>query len=107
MRKILFSLSLLWVVAAFALAFYEHFTEAGLYARLLGWQLETFGSARVNLTVIVTGVIYGLPGLIAMSLTRSGGPPPTRSPVSGTRRSCVWRSAWFSSSSASPATSSA
>lgn len=87
MRKILFSLSLLWVVAAFALAFYEHFTEAGLYARLLGWQLETFGSARVNLTVIVTGVIYGLPGLIAMSLTRSGGPPPD--PVAGQRNAAV------------------
>lgn len=87
MRKLLFYLSVLWAVAAFAYAFYERSAEAGLYAKLLGWQLETFGSAELNLTTLGTGVIYGLPGLITMSLTRPAARP--HDPVAGQRNAAV------------------
>ena len=86
-KKLLFYVSLLWVIAAFAYAFYEQSTEAGLYAKLLGWQLETFGSAGIKLTTLGAGIIYGLPGLIILSLTRSAPRPPD--PVAGQRNAAI------------------
>lgn len=88
MKKILFYLAALWVAAAFAYAFYEQFNETGLYAKLLGWQLETFGSAGIKLTTLGAGVIYGLPGLVTMSLTRSAARRPP-DPVAGQRNAAI------------------
>ena len=89
MRKLLFVLALLWFLAAFAYAFYERTAEAGLYARLLGWQLEKLGTADINLTTFGTAVIYGLPGLITLSLTRParGQQPPD--PAAGPRNATL------------------
>jgi len=89
MRKVLFVLSLLWLGAAFAYAFYEQSAEAGVYARLLGWQLETFGRADINLTMFGAGLIYGLPGLITLSLTRSAAGRRPPDPVAGQRNAAV------------------
>lgn len=89
MRKILFFLALLWVGAALAYAIYERSAEAGLYAKLLGWQLETFGRADINLTTVGTIVIYGLPGLITLSLTRSAGGRRPPDAVAGQRNATV------------------
>ena len=89
MRKILFALALLWIGAAFAYAFYEQSTEAGLYAKLLGWQLEKFGRADINLTMFGAAVIYGLPGMITLSLTRHAGGRRPPDPVAGQRNAAV------------------
>lgn len=87
MRRTLYYLSVLWVTAAFAYAIYERFAEVGLFARLLGWQLETFGSAPLMLTTLVAGIIYGSPGIITMSFTRSAKRPPD--PVAGQRNAAI------------------
>lgn len=76
MKKIIYYLSALWIAAAFAYALYENFTEAGLYAKLLSWQLETFGSASVKVTTVIASLIYGAPGIIGLSMTRSARTPP-------------------------------
>ncbi len=89
MRKILFFLALLWVGAALAFAVYERSAEVGLYAKLLGWQLETFGRADINLTMFGTAVIYGLPGLITLSLTRHAGARRPPDPVAGQRKATI------------------
>lgn len=86
-KKLLFYLSAVWVTAAFAYAFYEKFNEAGLYARLLGWQLETFGRAYITPTLLCVCLIYGSPGLIGLSLTRSAKTPPD--PAAGQRNAAI------------------
>ena len=89
MRKLLFVLALLWFLAAFAYAFYERTAESGLYATLLGWQLEKFGRADINLTTFGTAVIYGLPGLITLSLTRPARGPQPPDPAAGPRNAAL------------------
>ncbi len=89
MKKTLFYLSGLWMAAAFGYALYESFNETGLYAALLGWQLETFGSAELKLTTLATGIIYGLPALITMTLTRSAAQQRTPDPVAGQRNAAI------------------
>ena len=89
MRKLLFVLALMWVIAAFAYAFYERTAEAGLYSSLLGWQLEKFGKADINLTTFGTAVIYGLPGLITLSLTRPARGPQPPDPAAGPRNAAL------------------
>jgi len=76
MKKIIFYLSAFWIAAAFAYALYEKFNEAGLFALLLSWQLENFGQASINITVVITSLIYGAPGFIGLSMTRSASTTP-------------------------------
>lgn len=58
-----------------------------MYARLLGWQLETFGRAYVTPTVVGVCLLYGSPGFIGLSLTKSAKTPPD--PFAGQRNAAI------------------
>ena len=86
MRKSCF-FSLLWVGAAFAYAFMSSPPKPAYTPSFLVGNGK-HSAAPDNLTMFGTALIYGLPGLITLSLTRSaGGRPPD--PVAGQRNAAA------------------